>query len=86
MTLKLGADGTFSGRACNSFGGSYKLDGGALSFGQATSTMMACEEPLMSQERALFDAFEKTTGYDLSDDGSLTLRDENGAALVVAHN
>mgnify|MGYP002623515853 FL=1 len=47
--------------------------------------MMACAEPPMSQERGLFDAFERAERYRLDEDGALVIEDGGGARLIVAH-
>ncbi len=52
VTVLFGADGAVSGRGgCNSFTGSYEVDGEGLSFGPLASTMMACVDPVMEQEQ-----------------------------------
>jgi putative lipoprotein len=84
LTLTLGTDGNFFGKACNSLRGSYTIEPGAISFSDAAATMMACSEQLMKQERILFDALESAAHFRLTDDGELTLQDTSGAALVTA--
>ena len=50
-------DGTVSGTSfCNSFSGSYRLDGDALSVRDLGGTEMACAEDLMAAETAYLDA------------------------------
>ena len=83
-TLTITDDGSFHGKACNSFGGSYEVGGEKLSFGRITATMMACPEPLMAQEGALFSALEKVAGFNLAEDGTLQLSDEAGNTLIEA--
>ena len=83
-TITLGADGGFFGKACNTFRGSYEIDIRMISFGRAAATMMACAEPAMTQEHALFDALERTASWRLAQDGALALEDEGGAVLVLA--
>ena len=84
-TISFGSDGSFHGRACNTFRGSYEIDGDKLSFGRAAATMMACAEPLMAQENALFSALERVTGFRLMRDGALQVTDEAGNLLIEAH-
>lgn len=53
VTLKLDGSGKISGSGgCNSFFGSYKLDGSSLTFGEIGSTKMMCDE--MSVETEYF--------------------------------
>ncbi len=72
------ADLTFEGgraggrAACNTYSGSYKVGGDALSFEDFAMTEMACEEPLMALETAYLSALAKVTGYSVSG-GVLTL-------------
>lgn len=76
------ADGTVQGSSgCNSFNGSYELDGDGLTFGPLASTLMACEPPQSDVEAAVFAGLDATTSYRL-EDGTLMLLDEAGAELL----
>ncbi|MGF1659619.1 MAG: META domain-containing protein [Rubrimonas sp.] len=68
---------------CNRLGASYlaRPDGAFLA-GPGMSTMMACPEPAMSTERAVFDALDRARGWRLGDD-RMTLLDGDGAVLLV---
>jgi heat shock protein HslJ len=57
---------------CNSMGGSWSSEGESLSFSRIVSTLMACEEPLMTRERQLSQALSATTQF-RSRDGRLEL-------------
>lgn len=83
-TLVFAADGqSIGGRACNSYGGDLAFSAdGTPSIGAVFSTMMACEEPRLAEERALFDALEAMTGVRLFN-GELILVDDGGTALAV---
>ncbi|NDV20717.1 META domain-containing protein [Pseudodesulfovibrio sp. JC047] len=51
LTLKFAADGTVQGfGGCNTFKGTYTLDGDSLSFGPLASTRKACGAALGEQE------------------------------------
>jgi len=67
---------------CNTYGGSYTLEGSSLTFGELRTTMMACEEPAMSVESAYLANLALTATW-FSDGGSLTLQDANGQATLV---
>ena len=84
LTLTLGTDGNFFGKACNSLRGSYTIEPGTISFGDAAATMMACPDPLMQQERLLFDALENAAQFQLTADGKFQLEDASGAILITA--
>jgi heat shock protein HslJ len=48
---------------CNSMGGKWTVDGETLTFSQVVSTLMACQEPLMTRERQLSEALSGTTTF-----------------------
>jgi|GEM_PF-2897993 len=69
VTLSFGEDARASGSGgCNSYGGSYSINDTSISFGQMISTMMACEEGIMTQEMAYFQALESASGISLEGD------------------
>jgi heat shock protein HslJ len=53
--------------------GDFTLTGEGMQFGAMGSTMMACPEPLMKQERRMLDALEQVTRFDIAEDGALQL-------------
>ncbi|MGX0976950.1 heat shock protein HslJ/uncharacterized lipoprotein YbaY [Roseovarius sp. MBR-51] len=61
------------GTGCNRLVGGYTLTGEGLQFGSMGSTLMACPEPLMDQERRMLDALEQVTRFDITEDGALHL-------------
>jgi heat shock protein HslJ len=74
-------DGTVTGNSgCNGFGGNYKVEGDKISFDQITSTLMACDEPRMSQEDVVHQVLADTATYKI-EGNSLTLSN-NGMVLV----
>lgn len=75
------ADGTLSGTSgCNGFGGDYKADGKQITFTGLVSTLMACQEPLMSQEGTMFSVLNGTAEYKI-EDNKLTIQNQ-GIVLV----
>ena len=79
------ADGRVTGKAfCNGFGGSYELDGTALTFGELVQTLMACLEPegVMDLETAYMAALNSARSYRI-DAGRLVLLNAEGSELVV---
>ncbi|MBE0452911.1 MAG: META domain-containing protein [Roseovarius sp.] len=58
---------------CNRFVGGFTLTGEGLAFGALGSTMMACTDVLMDQERRMLDALEQISRFDIGEDGSLLL-------------
>ncbi len=64
---------------CNSFSGSFKVEGRLVSFGALASTRMAC--PFLEQETELFDRLAKATRYVITGD-HLDLKDGDGTVLL----
>jgi heat shock protein HslJ len=82
VTAFFGADGKLTGNAgCNSYNGTYTIDGNKIAIGPLASTRMACEQAVMDQETAYLNALAKAATYALGKD-SLELRDADGALLV----
>ena len=74
VTLGFGTDGRVAGSGgCNRWFAGYGLTGEALTIGQAGSTMMACPDALMAQERRFFEALATVTGFDIDGTGALVL-------------
>jgi heat shock protein HslJ len=64
--------------SCNSYGGSYTVEGERLQFGEMAWTEMACgEEGVMEQEMAFLSILTAVESFDLADD-DLTLRGPEG--------
>lgn len=82
VTLRLGADGHAGGRGgCNSYGGSYALDGATLRLGPVAATKMACAEALMNQEQRYFEALAAVERFAVTGDGALLLTTPDGREI-----
>jgi putative lipoprotein len=83
-TMTFDAEGKVYGSGgCNRFFGPVTIKGNAIRFGLMGSTMMACPEPQMDQERKFFDALTGVRSYRMEDPGGkLVLLAEDGAPLV----
>jgi putative lipoprotein len=80
LLLAAGQAGGFGG--CNSYGGTYQLDGNNISFGEITSTLVACaNDDLTEQEQSFFTALQSVRTYEL-EDNQLRLLDESGEVLL----
>jgi putative lipoprotein len=82
--LSFDGDGRISGTGgCNRLGAGYiaRPDGAFLA-GLGMSTMMACPEPAMKTEQAVFDALDRARAWSIDGD-RLTLADAAGAPLAV---
>jgi heat shock protein HslJ len=83
-TLAFGDDGFVTGNTgCNSFRGSYELDGDRLSVASTGTTRAACVPPEASrQERAVLSGLTATIRYVVGE-GELALLDGRGGRLLV---
>lgn len=80
MSLDDGTAAIFGG--CNSFFGSYELDGEALTFDEnLTSTLVECEPQVMDQENAFIAALGDVATYDVQAD-ILSLLDDGGGQVL----
>lgn len=75
ITLTLQVEANNAGRiygnaGCNRFFGGYLVEDSTLKIGPLASTMMACEEPKMSQEREFLLMLEQLTQARLSGNGN----------------
>ena len=82
--LDFGKDGQVSGKlGCNDFSGNYVVIGRKVVFASMISSLMACADPLMTQESTAFHVMNGTvrfkiegitlTIYDASGDSAITL-------------
>jgi heat shock protein HslJ len=73
-TISFSGDGTVEGNAgCNTFSGTYTVDGSNLTLGPLNSTRMACEGAKGTLETAFLAAIQATTTYEITDAGELKL-------------
>jgi heat shock protein HslJ len=82
-SLVFGTDGQVSGSmGCNGFGGDYSVSGDTLTFGSIISTMMACDEPRMTQESTAFAVMNGKTTFTINGD-TLTITSTDGAKVLL---
>ena len=81
-SLRFGADEVGGTTGCNSYFGSYVLRGSQLSFGGLGQTEMACEEPLMEQERAFLVRLSQVTNHRSAEE-RLEMLSASGEVLLV---
>ncbi len=82
VTLVFQADNQVGGEAgCNSYGGTYSLNGDKLTFSYLSSTLRACAEPeFMEQEQKYMSSLAQTAGYKL-EGNRLVILDTHGVSL-----
>lgn len=68
---------------CNTFRGTYTVDGATLKFGPMISTKKACGGPLDEIEFSMHQALGSVTGFTIAD-GALSLTGEDGVTLLRA--
>jgi heat shock protein HslJ len=82
ITLIFGADSIGGSGGCNTYGGSYRVDGTTISFSNIFSTLIACEpEEIAKQEQAYFRALRTATEFRFAD-GLLIIGYGTGETLV----
>ena len=80
-SLTFADDGAVSGSGgCNSLGGTYEVKGSEITFGQMTSTLMACDDARNAQESFVTQALTGTAQYNVKDQ---TLTITNGDKVLV---
>jgi heat shock protein HslJ len=73
-TMVFEFDGSLSGSGgCNQYSGSFRTDGDRITVRDLSSTMMACEAPLMAQEQGFLAALGGATTWRLTEQGNLQL-------------
>lgn len=76
-------DGQLSGNGgCNSYFGSYAVDGSSLTITPAGTTMMACPEKVMAQEQAFMAALGSSASYKVTGD-KLEIMNADGAVVLT---
>ncbi len=81
--LELGADGHVSGHTtCNTFSGSYTLDGMQLRIGALATTRKRCGPLQMEQEDRILSALELAATARVRPDGLLELREADGRGVL----
>jgi heat shock protein HslJ len=83
-TIQFGPDGTVSGNTgCNSFNGSYTVDGSSLEINpDVAATMMACESASQQLETQFLTALSEVASWERSGQ-TVTLRDPAGSTQLT---
>ncbi|WP_207101133.1 serine hydrolase [Paracoccus shandongensis] len=83
-SLQFLRDGRLAGNGtCNRILGRYQAEGGRLALTPAGTTMMACPEALMAQERRFLDALGRVDGYRIDGTGALVLTAAGNPAITA---
>ncbi len=84
ITASFGTDGVISGSSgCNTYSGSYKVDGNRVTISQIISTQMACSQPagVMEQETQFLVALQTAATFKIQGN-RLELRTSEGVLAV----
>jgi heat shock protein HslJ len=83
ITLEFEEKGQLGGSGgCNSYGGTYEMQGNTLAIKSITSTLMACADgQITQQEQQYFGALQSATGFEISGD-NLTILYEDGQSKL----
>lgn len=85
VTLQFNAADRLAGRGgCNRFTAGYELTETGLSVSPSATTLMACEETLMQQERRFLDSLAQVTRFQITPEGDLQLMSDD-APVLRAH-
>ncbi len=85
LTLKFGEDGRVSGSTnCNSFGGTYSVDGSKMTLSPLAMTRKACAaEALANQEARYTGALSGELGWRFAEDGALVLTGDEDTRILL---
>ena len=80
--LTFDKDGKLSGNGgCNSLGGDYKVKGDQITFGAVAATLMACPDPQMAEESAVYQVLTDTASFKI--EGNMLTITNKGMMLVL---
>ena len=76
-------DGKVNGNVgCNGFGGEYSVNGNSITFDKMISTMMACTDPIGTQESVTLAALNQTAAFAINGN-ALTITSTDGKSVIV---
>jgi heat shock protein HslJ len=85
-TIEFGEDDKVSGSGgCNTYQGTYTVDGESLTFGPLATTMMACSDPagVMEQEAVFLAQLQSAAGYRIDSDQLHILNDKGYLVILL---
>ncbi|MBI5669512.1 MAG: META domain-containing protein [Chloroflexi bacterium] len=68
VTLTFATTGVTGSGGCNTFGGSFEYNANVISFRDVATTLIACEQPVMDQETAFFNALNTASAFQITGD------------------
>ncbi|MFN8528441.1 MAG: META domain-containing protein [Anaerolineae bacterium] len=83
--LSFSTSGVNGNVGCNGFGGNYTFSNDMITFSEIVSTLMACDEAIMTQEQAVLNGLNNATTFIVSAD-RLTINYQNADGSVGTLN
>ncbi len=81
--LTFNGDGTVTGNSgCNGLGGTYTVEGDQVTFSEIVMTLMACDDPRMTQEDAVQQVLTGTATFKV-EGNTLTLTNNNMVLVLT---
>lgn len=82
VTIEFKEGRVFGAGSCNRFMGGYEAgDAFSIKLGQMASSMMACPDAQMAQERKFLDLLAQVTSYSIDSTGALILKTADGKSI-----
>lgn len=83
VTLTFGADRVSGLASCNSYQGSYTISNDRLSTKSILTTMKACDDARMSQERDFLTVLRAAERFEVRRDGTLRIEASTGKTILA---
>jgi heat shock protein HslJ len=84
VTLFMSGGEVVGNAGCNSYFGSYEIEGAELSFPNPFGlTQKLCEDPAQAVEDAYLPLLQATAGWAIDEEGALSLSDAEGAVQLI---
>jgi putative lipoprotein len=83
ITLMLAGGQAGGSGGCNSYSGTYQVDGSSIAFGEITRTEKAClEEGVTEQEQRYFEALATASAFQVDGDQLLITYDDGNGVMI----
>lgn len=82
LTIAFEDGGVGGNSGCNSYGGTFEVEGSSIVLSGLVSTLMACVEPVNAQEAEFLRALSEAASYEIVG-GRLTIKDASGSSSLV---
>ena len=81
VTITFGGTGVMGQSSCNSYTGTYRTTAGGIKFESILTTMRACDDARMNQERDFLGLLREVTSYEIGPSGALLLKTDAGKTI-----